>query len=78
MSFFFFFSQKRQLSAQSLAFNLKDKVFCELFPDVVDVSIRAFLGFGEGGRSSATDSIPIFSSSFLPGDEAETEGPGGA
>ncbi|XP_061584616.1 ubiquitin-conjugating enzyme E2 J2-like [Cololabis saira] len=26
---------KRQLSAQSLAFNLKDKVFCELFPDVV-------------------------------------------
>lgn len=30
--------QKRQLSAQSLAFNLKDKVFCELFPDVVDVS----------------------------------------
>lgn len=30
--------QKQQLSAQSLAFNLKDKVFCELFPDVVDVS----------------------------------------
>ncbi|CAL9704074.1 unnamed protein product [Knipowitschia caucasica] len=27
---------KRQLSAQSLVFNLKDKVFCELFPDVVD------------------------------------------
>ncbi|KAM8868192.1 ubiquitin-conjugating enzyme E2 J2 isoform X2 [Synchiropus splendidus] len=27
---------KRQLSAQSLTFNLKDKVFCELFPDVVD------------------------------------------
>ncbi|XP_054640606.1 ubiquitin-conjugating enzyme E2 J2-like isoform X3 [Dunckerocampus dactyliophorus] len=26
---------KRQLSAQSLAFNLNDKVFCELFPDVV-------------------------------------------
>lgn len=48
MSFFFFFSQKRQLSAQSLAFNLKDKVFCELFPDVVDVSIRAF--FGDLGR----------------------------
>lgn len=32
-----FIFQKRQLSAQSLAFNLKDKVFCELFPDVVDV-----------------------------------------
>ncbi|CAB1315637.1 unnamed protein product, partial [Coregonus sp. 'balchen'] len=27
---------KRQLSAQSLAFNLKEKVFCELFPDAVD------------------------------------------
>ncbi|KAL7843551.1 hypothetical protein AOLI_G00250630 [Acnodon oligacanthus] len=27
---------KRQLSAQSLAFNLKDNVFCDLFPDVVD------------------------------------------
>ncbi|KAG2459053.1 UB2J2 enzyme, partial [Polypterus senegalus] len=26
---------KRQLAAQSLAFNTKDKVFCELFPDVV-------------------------------------------
>nr|KAF6508906.1 ubiquitin conjugating enzyme E2 J2 [Rousettus aegyptiacus] len=25
---------KRQLAAQSLAFNLKDKVFCELFPEV--------------------------------------------
>lgn len=33
--------QKRQLSAQSLAFNLKDKVFCELFPDVVDVCFSA-------------------------------------
>lgn len=32
-----FVPQKRQLSAQSLAFNLKDKVFCELFPEVVDV-----------------------------------------
>lgn len=29
--------QKRQLAAQSLAFNLKDKVFCELFPEVVEV-----------------------------------------
>ncbi|NXY12028.1 UB2J2 enzyme, partial [Pteruthius melanotis] len=28
--------QKRQLAAQSLAFNLKDKVFCELFPEVVE------------------------------------------
>ncbi|KAK3518719.1 hypothetical protein QTP70_008908 [Hemibagrus guttatus] len=27
---------KRQLASQSLAFNIKDKVFCELFPDVVD------------------------------------------
>lgn len=30
--------QKRQLASQSLAFNIKDKVFCELFPDVVEVS----------------------------------------
>ncbi|XP_078498507.1 ubiquitin-conjugating enzyme E2 J2 isoform X2 [Lissotriton helveticus] len=28
---------KRQLAAQSLAFNLKDKVFCELFPEVVEL-----------------------------------------
>lgn len=34
--------QKRQLSAQSLAFNLKDKVFCELFPEVVDVRTVEF------------------------------------
>ncbi|XP_063065356.1 ubiquitin-conjugating enzyme E2 J2 [Engraulis encrasicolus] len=27
---------KRQLASQSLAFNIKDRVFCELFPDVVD------------------------------------------
>ncbi|XP_068172122.1 ubiquitin-conjugating enzyme E2 J2-like [Antennarius striatus] len=27
---------KRQLSVESLVFNLKDEVFCELFPDVVD------------------------------------------
>ncbi|KAM8956281.1 ubiquitin-conjugating enzyme E2 J2 isoform 1-T2 [Lycaon pictus] len=27
---------KRQLAAQSLTFNLKDKVFCELFPEVVE------------------------------------------
>uniref|UniRef100_A0A4W5KQ77 Ubiquitin-conjugating enzyme E2, J2 (UBC6 homolog, yeast) n=1 Tax=Hucho hucho TaxID=62062 RepID=A0A4W5KQ77_9TELE len=33
---FVYFLQKRQLSAQSLAFNLKEKVFCELFPDAVD------------------------------------------
>ncbi|NWY91288.1 UB2J2 enzyme, partial [Loxia curvirostra] len=31
-----FSPQKRQLAAQSLAFNLKDKVFCELFPEVVE------------------------------------------
>lgn len=36
-----FVFQKRQLSAQSLAFNLKDKVFCELFPDVVNVRFSA-------------------------------------
>lgn len=37
--------QKRQLSAQSLAFNLKDKVFCELFPDVVDVRMKRTVPF---------------------------------
>ncbi|NXB83373.1 UB2J2 enzyme, partial [Vidua chalybeata] len=31
-----FSPQKRQLAAQSLAFNLKDKIFCELFPEVVE------------------------------------------
>lgn len=41
--FYFLSFQKRQLSAQSLAFNLKDKVFCELFPDVVDVRMRRSL-----------------------------------
>ncbi|XP_053498700.1 ubiquitin-conjugating enzyme E2 J2 isoform X3 [Ictalurus furcatus] len=29
-------STKRQLASQSLAFNIKDEVFCELFPDVVE------------------------------------------
>lgn len=70
----FLFFQKRQLSAQSLAFNLKDKVFCELFPDVVDVG------------SSTDQMCPVFIllsagltllSCPPPGDEAETEGPGG-
>ncbi|XP_028640707.1 ubiquitin-conjugating enzyme E2 J2 isoform X2 [Grammomys surdaster] len=28
--------EKKQLAAQSLVFNLKDKVFCELFPEVVE------------------------------------------
>lgn len=42
LTFFLFLSslQKRQLAAQSLAFNLKDKVFCELFPEVVEVRAR--------------------------------------
>lgn len=36
-AFHFFYCQKKQLSAQSLAFNLKDRIFCELFPEVVEV-----------------------------------------
>ncbi|XP_050978880.1 ubiquitin-conjugating enzyme E2 J2 isoform X2 [Labeo rohita] len=28
---------KRQLSAQSLAYNLQDRVFCELFPELVEM-----------------------------------------
>ncbi|XP_076684583.1 ubiquitin-conjugating enzyme E2 J2 isoform X1 [Andrena cerasifolii] len=34
--------EKRQLAAQSLEFNLKDKMFCELFPDTVE-AIKAEL-----------------------------------
>lgn len=52
--FLSFIFQKRQLSAQSLAFNLKDKVFCELFPDVVDVCLKWSL-----------TSCPLYSSVFL-------------
>ncbi|XP_043257517.1 ubiquitin-conjugating enzyme E2 J2 [Colletes gigas] len=34
--------EKKQLAVQSLAYNLKDKMFCELFPETVEV-IRAEL-----------------------------------
>ena len=38
MDYFFSFKiQKRQLAAQSGNFNLSDKVFCDLFPDVAEV-----------------------------------------
>jgi Ubiquitin-protein ligase len=30
--------ERRQLAARSLRFNLNDKNFCELFPDLVQVS----------------------------------------
>lgn len=30
--------EKKQLAAQSLEYNLKDKMFCELFPETVEVS----------------------------------------
>jgi len=29
--------EKAQLAAQSLEYNLKDKMFCELFPETVEV-----------------------------------------
>lgn len=29
--------EKRQLAAQSLEYNLRDKMFCELFPETVEV-----------------------------------------
>lgn len=32
--------QKRQLALRSGPFNLKDKIFCELFPDTVEVSTK--------------------------------------
>ncbi|MBN3281006.1 UB2J2 enzyme, partial [Polyodon spathula] len=34
---------KRQLAAQSLAFNAKDKVFCDLFPEVVENRFASWL-----------------------------------
>ena len=36
--YIFFSFQKRQLATMSGPFNLKDKIFCELFPDIVEVS----------------------------------------
>ena len=32
--------QRRQLAASSGAFNLRDKVFCDLFGEVAEVSVR--------------------------------------
>jgi ubiquitin-conjugating enzyme E2 J2 len=32
--------EKAQLAAQSLEYNLKDKMFCELFPETVEVLFR--------------------------------------
>lgn len=34
--------EKKFLAAQSLEYNLRDKLFCELFPDTVAVSIYSF------------------------------------
>ncbi|XP_054640605.1 ubiquitin-conjugating enzyme E2 J2-like isoform X2 [Dunckerocampus dactyliophorus] len=48
---------KRQLSAQSLAFNLNDKVFCELFPDVVKLS--AWLQSTISGMCSALNVLQV-------------------
>lgn len=31
--------EKKQFAAQSLEYNLKDKLFCELFPETVEVSM---------------------------------------
>lgn len=39
---------KRQFAYQSLEYNLRDKQFCELFPDIVNeiqVSIAIIVGF---------------------------------
>lgn len=30
-------NEKKQLAMQSLEYNLKDKLFCELFPETVEV-----------------------------------------
>lgn len=75
--FIFFFFQKRQLSAQSLAFNLKDKVFCELFPDVVDVRMGGILIY-LFYFIFAVLKFPHLCRLPETGDEAEAEGSGGA
>lgn len=48
---------KRQLASQSLAFNLKDKVFCELFPAIAE-EIRQKQRLQEE-LSSCTQTLPL-------------------
>lgn len=36
--------EKRKLAVQSLEFNLKNKMFCELFPETVEVLISLCYG----------------------------------
>lgn len=45
--------QKRKLARESLRFNLEDKIFCELFPEVVKES-RAALAAAESGLRGDT------------------------
>nr|QBH73219.1 ubiquitin-conjugating enzyme E2 j2 [Brunneria borealis] len=47
--------EKRQLAAQSLEFNLRDRVFCELFPDLV-TSIKTELERREEAERAARNS----------------------
>ncbi|KAK2824987.1 hypothetical protein Q7C36_018914 [Tachysurus vachellii] len=62
---------KRQLASQSLAFNIKDKVFCELFPDVVD-EIKQKQRFQEE-LSSLSQALPL--PDVVPDSEAQNRRP---
>ncbi|XP_063572011.1 ubiquitin-conjugating enzyme E2 J2 isoform X1 [Pongo abelii] len=70
---------KRQLAAQSLAFNLKDKVFCELFPEVVEVR-KMEMGFAFPCVKALRFTIcvlKLLSPRSPEAGEAEGLGPGG-
>nr|CAD7572872.1 unnamed protein product [Timema californicum] len=56
--------EKRQLAAQSLQFNLKDKTFCELFPDLVS-SIKTELERRAEAERTARSSPQTVSSSDM-------------
>ncbi|KAL3862411.1 hypothetical protein ACJMK2_008378 [Sinanodonta woodiana] len=50
---------KRQLSAQSLQFNMGDKVFCELFPDVVEKYMEEMKKREEEMRESSANNNAV-------------------
>lgn len=74
--------QKRQLASQSLAFNIKDKVFCELFPDVVEVrTMPDFLTDVCMSRKHILPTSTLILDPFRPlqtGNQAEAAYAGGA
>ncbi|XP_063242463.1 ubiquitin-conjugating enzyme E2 J2-like [Bacillus rossius redtenbacheri] len=54
--------EKRQLAAQSLQFNLRDKTFCELFPDLVSAIKTELERRAEAERSARNTSQSVSSS----------------